>query len=131
MTRYIPATAAEPLSAALWRLSDPHGVGQTHELFGWLDGLQGTRWLVADTTFTIAVHPYAELDGIADILQPWITQGFLPANTNENLAALIASKRGDQLVVYDAFPQLFKDMSKSHAEMIELGHLPTPPIQPD
>lgn len=131
MTRFIPAAAAEPLSAALWQLSDPANVGQTHDLFGWIDDLQGARWLVADTTFTIAVHADAVLDGIADILQPWIDQGSLPPDTNTVLAALVESSRGGLLIVYNAFPQLFKDMSKSYAEMIELGHLPTPPIQPD
>ena len=126
MTRFIPAAAAEPLSAALWRLSDPANVCQTHDLFGWIDDLQGARWLVADTTFTIAVHPDAVIDGIADILQPWIDGGHLPADTNTVLSALVESSRGGLLTVYDAFPQLFKDMSKTREEMIALNLLPPP-----
>ena len=126
MTRFIPAAAAEPLSAALWRLSDPANVGQTHDLFGWIDDLQGARWLVADTAFTIAVHADAVIDGIADILQPWIDGGHLPADTNTVLSALVESSRGGLLTVYDAFPQLFKDMSKTREEMIALNLLPPP-----
>ena len=60
---------------------------------------------------------------IAVILQPWVDTGHLPADTNAQLAALIESKRGQQLVVYDAFPQLFKDMSKTLEQMISAGLL--------
>lgn len=132
MTRYIPAEAAEPLSEALWSLSRPERTAaDTQYLFGWIESVQdGSRWLQVPTTYTIPVHPNAVLNGIADILEPWIAQELLPADTNENLAALVASKRGDSLTVYDAFPQLFKDMSKSYAEMIELGHLPAPMLPP-
>ena len=131
MMRYIPAAAAEPLSAHLWQLSDPHHLGQTPQLFSWVDDIQGSRWLIVNPEFTILVHVDAELDGIVAILQPWNDQGHLPTDTIAQLTALIERSRGGLLTVYDAFPQLFKDMSKSYAEMIELGHLPTPPIQPD
>jgi hypothetical protein len=127
MIRYVPASAAEPLSAALWRLSDPHGTGQTRDLFSWIDDPNGQRWLVVDTAFSIAVHEEAELDGIADILQPWINGGHLPPDTNTQLAALIEQSRGGLLVVYDAFPQLFKDMSKTTEEMLAQNLLPTIP----
>jgi hypothetical protein len=47
----------------------------------------------------------------------------LPADTNTQLAALIESKRGHRLVVYDAFPQPFKDISKTLEQMIAAGLL--------
>jgi hypothetical protein len=84
------------------------------------------HWLVVDTEYEIAVHPDAELGDIASILQPWIDAGHLPADTITQLAALIESKRGQQLVVYDAFPQIFKDMSKTHEQMIAAGLLAEP-----
>lgn len=101
-------------------------------MFGFIDDLQtpSKRWLEVDTTFTILVDSEAELDGIADILQPWIDAGDLPADTNANLSAFIKSKRGLRLVVYDAFPQLFKDMSLTTQEMIAAGKLPDPAIPP-
>lgn len=129
MIRYVPASAAEPLSNALWSLTRPPHVRQpadTQYLFGWIDDLQGGRWLVVDTTFTIPVHVEAVLDGIADILQPWIDDGLLPADTNDVLAAFVESKRGQALTVYEAFPQLFKDMSLTHAQMIAAGKIPNP-----
>ena len=97
-------------------------------MFGWVDDLQtpSKRWLVVDTTFTIPVHAEAELDGIADILQPWIAEGYLPVDTNDTLVAFIESKRGQMLTVYDAFPQLFKDLSKTRQEMIDAGLLANP-----
>jgi hypothetical protein len=129
MMRYVPSSAAEPLSQALWGLSRPpavRGLNDTQYLFPWITALDGTRWLEVDTEYEINVHADAVLAGIADILQPWIHQGHLPADTNTNLAALVESLRGRRLVVYDAFPQLFKDMSKTHEEMIAAGLLADP-----
>ncbi len=132
MTRYIPASQAEPLTRALWRLAVPNPAeGDTDKMFEVITALDdGALWLEVDTTFTILVHAEAELDGIADILQPWIDDGSLPANTNTMLAAFIESKRGQSLTVYDAFPQLFKDLSKTQAEMIAAGWLPNPEVNP-
>jgi hypothetical protein len=131
MIRYVPSSAAEPLSNALWSLSRPPAIRaeqDTQFLFGWVDALDGSRWLMVDTEYEINVHPDAELNGIADILQPWIDGGHLPEDTNTTLAAMVESSAasGERLVVYDAFPQLFKDMSKTHAEMIAAGLLAEP-----
>lgn len=135
MIRYVPSSAAAALTAALWNLARPahlRTADDTSTMFGWVDDLQTPpkRWLEVETTFTIPVHAEAELDGIADILQPWIDGGFLPSNTNAELAALIESKRGQMLTVYDAFPQLFKDLSKTHQEMIDAGWLANPEVTP-
>lgn len=131
MIRYVPSSQAQPLSDALWNLTRPPQVRasqDTTSLFPWIDDLQtpSKRWLVVDTTFTIPVHAEAELDGIADILQPWIDAGHLPADTNATLGTFIESKRGQMLTVYDAFPQLFKDLSKTYQEMITAGWLTEP-----
>lgn len=133
MIRFVPSSAAEPLSQALWGLARPphvRGPNDTRYLFGWVTALDGSRWLLVPTDYSINVHPEAELDGIADILQPWIDGGHLPANTNTQLAALVEGLRGQRLVVYDAFPQLFKDMSKTREEMIAAGLLAVPPMTP-
>lgn len=129
MIRYIESTAAETLSNALWGLSRPpevRGDAVTQYLFPWITALDGTRWLVVDTDYEVNVHQDAVLDGIADILQPWIDAGHLPADTNTVLAELVEELRGQRLVVYEAFPQLFKDMSKTHQEMITAGLLAAP-----
>ncbi len=131
MIRYVPSSAAETLSDALWALTRPPQVrqlGDTSKMFPWVDDLQvpSKRWLIVDTTFTIPVHAEAVLDGIADIFQPWIDGGYLPADTNTDLAAFVESKRGKMLTVYEAFPQLFKDLSKTREEMIAAGLLANP-----
>lgn len=90
----------------------------------------GSLWLRVDTTFTIRVNQDAVLDGIADILQPWIDSGHLPADTNTTLAAFVESKRGQDLTVYDAFPQLFKDMSLTTSQMISAGKIANPEVLP-
>ena len=126
MIIYVPSTVAEELSRALYALARPltiHQPGDTEFMFGWTDDLNGQRWMKVHDYFSIIVHTDAALGGIADILQPWIDQGHLPEDTNTQLVALIESKRGQRLVVYDAFPQLFKDMSKTLEQMIAAGLL--------
>jgi len=102
----------------------------TQFLFGWVDALNGTRWLVVDTEYSIAIHVAAFFGPVAAILQPWIDDGSLPADTNTQLAALINANRGQRIVVYDAFPQLFKDMSKTYQQMISAGLLAEPTDTP-
>lgn len=133
MNRFVPSSAAEPLSNALWGLSRPpetRGPNDTQYLFGWITALDGSRWLVVDTEYEVNVHQDTVLGDIAAILQPWIDAGHLPADTNTELAALVESLRGKRLVVYDAFPQLFKGMSKTREEMIAAGLLAEPQMQP-
>lgn len=129
MTVYVPAPAAQPLSNALWAMARPsevRSVADTQYLFGWIDDTTGNRWLVVETDYEIPVHPLAELNGIADIIRPWIDAGNLPADTNATLAALIESKRGGRLVPWQAFPQFFKDQAKTYAQMIAAGLLQNP-----
>ena len=129
MIRFVPASQGEPLTRALWRLAVPDPeTGATDKMFEVFDDLQtpSQRWLMVDTTFAIRVHEQAVLDGVADILQPWIADGSLPADTNDVLAAFVESKRGQDLTVYEAFPQLFKDMSLTTAQMIAAGLLANP-----
>lgn len=130
MIRYVPGTQVEPLTRALWRLAVPDPeTGATDKMFEVVTALDdGAMWLMVDTTFTIRVHQNAVLDGIADILQPWINDGSLPANTNEVLEAFVESKRGQDLTVYDAFPQIFKDMSLTTAEMIGANKIANPEV---
>lgn len=131
MRRYIPISSVETcdaLSAALWALSRPASVRDdadgTTRLFGQRTMADGSVWLCVDTEFEIPVHAEAELGGIAGILQPWIDDGLLPADTITQLEDLIESKKGDRLVVYDVFPQLFKDQSKTQTELESAGLWP-------
>jgi len=126
MIIYVPSSAAEALSRELWALSRPSTIsqpGDTEFMFGWIDDVVGQRWIEVHDDFSIIIHPDAELGGIADILQPWIDAGDLPSDTNAQLAAILDSKRGQRLVVYDAFPQLFKDMGKTYEQMVASGLL--------
>jgi len=126
MIIYIPSSVAQSLSSALWALARPlsvQGDNFTKYLFGWVDATDNTRWLEVDTECQIRVHADAELGALADILQPWIDAGNLPIDTNAQLAAFIESKRGQRLVVYDVFPQFFKDMGKTYEQMIAAGLL--------
>lgn len=127
---FIPSTVAQTLSQCLWGLARPPHIGQgatTQQMFGFVTGTNGVQYICVNPTYSIRVHAEAVLDGIADILQPWIEAGDLPADTNDNLSALVESLRGQRLTVYDAFPPLFKSMAKTRAQMIADGLLPSPP----
>lgn len=130
MMLYIPTSGtntAQALSNALWGLARPvsvRGDDVTQKMFGQVTMSNASVWLQVDTEFTIPVHAEAELDGIADILQPFVDAGQLPADTNTTLAAFIESKRNSSLVVYEAFPQFFKDQAKSQSELQTLGLWP-------
>ncbi len=120
MIRFVPSSVAELLSEKLWALSLPPGTesGEVSEmLFEPFTDTAGGHWLIVDTEFSITVHQEAELDGIADILQPWIDAGSLPPDTNATLAAFIESNRGGLIVPWNAFPQLFRDMGKTFEQM--------------
>ena len=126
MILYTPSSVAESLSSALWALARPPALqsnNHTKYLFGWVDATDNTRWLEVDTECQIRIHADAELGALADILQPWIDAGNLPIDTNTQLATFIESKRGQRIIVYEAFPQLFKDMGKTYEQMVEAGLL--------
>lgn len=126
MIWYVPSSAAEALSHALWALTRPPQVRTPKDttcMFGWVDDVNGDRWLEVDSEYETSVHPEAELGGIADILQPWIDAGYLPSGVNADLTAYVESKRGGRMTPWEAFPQLFKERSKSHQDMIDAGLL--------
>lgn len=131
MIRYVPTSSAAfgPLTQALWELSRPESVRAadevTDEMFGSVTMSDGSVWLEVDTDLDIPVHPDAILDGIADVMLPWIERGQLPANTNTELAAFVQSRRGLRMNPYeDGFPPLFKSLSKTREELESLGLWP-------
>lgn len=85
----------------------------------------GSVWLAVNTDTAVRIHQDATLGGIIDVLQPWVAEGALPLNTMEHLAALIDSRRGSTMVVWDAFPQLFKDQSQTFDELVSAGLIKT------
>lgn len=126
---YIPAPSATPMSEVLWRLTDPNPTRGTSSLFETVKALDDSLWLKVDTMTTIPVHGAAILGGIADVLQPYINRGELPAGTNEALAALVESKRGQTLLIYETFPLFFKSQALTFEQMVEQGKFapqPTP-----
>lgn len=127
MILYVPAAAGERLSVALWALARPvFATGGTDRMFGVVTALDASVWLVVETTFEIVVHPEAVLGEIGGILQPWIDDLSLPADTLTTLSALVDDSRGQVLVVYDAFPPFFKGLAKDWQGMIDAGLLAAP-----
>lgn len=132
---YIPSAAAELLTKKLWALTDPNPTRGTSALFGVAEGLDKSAWLQVPTDFSIPVDNSAELDGIADILQPWVGHGI----TQEDIALLekkVVLHRGQHLIVYDAFPEIFKladagnptGLGRTKEQLIAAGILPQPSL---
>lgn len=130
MIRYVPSSSAEPLSLALWGLARPPDLQDDLDskyLFGWVDdrNTPPKRWLVVDTTATIWVHPQASYERIRPLVQRWIEAGLLPPTTHTDLETLIAAHLGGQMVVWDAFPQAFKDSSITEQQMEDAEWMPS------
>lgn len=139
MKLYIPAPAARVMSDALWSLSRPAAVrspNDTQYLFPWIKALDDSRWLVVDTDFEINVHPLADAAAIIAVLQPYEDSGALPAGTLEGLSAYVEANQGQKLVVYEAFPALFKlkdtdnptGLGRTFEQMIQEKRLPNPTL---
>lgn len=134
MIRFVPtdgAQTAERLSAAFFHFSCTESVTRASRLvFPSETCLDGSVWVAVNTEFSVPVLADAVLgQDIADILQPWIDVGLLPASAPAELDAIVQAHRGQRLVLWDAFPQLFKDQSKTREELVSLGLLPSPALQ--
>lgn len=130
MIRFIPTSGesvALALSVALWNLSSPSpGPMDTQKVFPSRTCLDGSVWLAVDTSFSIPVHPNAEIgEVIPAILQPWIDEGLIPSDTINDLDRIINLSRGKRLVLWDTFPLLFRQQAKTREELIEAGLLPS------
>ena len=129
MMTFVPTSGAavvEKLSQALWGLTRPPVVRQpedTVRMFPCITCLDASVWLQVDTTFDIPVHSEAELDGIADVLQPWVKADDIPASVIDDLRATVISLRGRRLVVWNAFPLFFQQQAKSHDDLVEMNLL--------
>ncbi|MES2599124.1 MAG: hypothetical protein V4662_27600 [Verrucomicrobiota bacterium] len=129
LIRYVPTSGlevAQTLSDALWGLTRPpqvRGPLDTQSLFSTVTLTDGSVWLAVDTAFTLPVHAEAGLGGIAEVLQPWIDSGDLPADTLPQLTALVDSHRGGTLCPWAAFPPFFQAQSQTHAQLVSAGLL--------
>lgn len=128
MIHYVPVTGgpstAETLSVAMWQLHrTPEQIATeaTARCFEVIAALDGSTWLVCDDELTVAVHAQAEIDGIAPIL---LGAG-LPQSEVDAVEAAIIAARGGEMNLWQHFPQLFKDASKTRAEMEALNLLPS------
>jgi len=136
----IPSTKVEELSRALWVLAMPPQVRRagdfTDSLFRWITDLENVQHLVVMDDLSIRVHEAAELGEIEGILQPWVNEGLLPADTITQLKGFIESKRGEWLVIYQAFPALFKlkdagnptGLGRTREQMIQENRLANPTL---
>lgn len=137
MTKYVPASAAAELSAALFALSRPPAIraqGEvTNSMCSWFYDTQGDRWILIDDQREVRVHELAELNGIADILAPFIGYGLVQADI-DGLESLVAQSRGQRLVVYEAFPKLFQlksmenptGLGRTREQMLQENRLANP-----
>ncbi len=130
MTIYIPtssAPAAQTLSESLWGLTMPPSVingNATRLLFGTVTMKNASVWLACDDEITIPVHQDANVDPIAEILEPFVDSGVIDYPDIQALFDLVEITRGQELNVWQAFPQYWKDMGKTLAELQTLNLWP-------
>lgn len=125
MKLYIPASDALAMSMALYELHRPAAVRDardgTTSLYGVREALDKSLWLEVDTELSIRIHPQASLATVAALLQPYVNDGRLPAGTLEVLSAYVEANRGLRIVVYKAFPDYFKSLALTEAQMVSQG----------
>ena len=129
MTLYIPSTLAIAFARKLETLAckaKQCRPADTHPMFGVITDLQGDTWLKMDSCEGMVLQTAAELGGLTALVQPWMDDGLLPADTLSKLLALLESRRGEFLFVHEALPQAFKDLAKSLRQMIDEGLLEHP-----
>lgn len=117
------------LSRALQALERPASARRNSDvttgMFGRHVAPDGSRYLMVDTEHVVQIHAEAEMSDIATILQTWVGQGLTTGDITA-LEAVVEERRGQGLVVWEAFPEFFKSVSKSHEEMIAAGLLAEP-----
>lgn len=132
MKLFIPAADATAMSMALYELHHPAAVRDardgTTSLYGVREALDKSLWLEVDTELSIRIHPQASLDAVAARLQPYVNDGRLPAGTLEGLSAYVEANRGLRMIVYAEFPDYFKSLALTEAQMVAKGKFPTPSI---
>lgn len=132
-----PASRAAELTARLWALSDPNPTRGTDSLFPIVLLNDGTTCWEVDTEYSLPILEDAELNGIADLLRPWVGHGILQSDI-DRLEELVLENRGKRLVVYRAFPPIFKlrdagnpsGLGRTRAQLIEEGKLNAPSTAP-
>lgn len=116
MIRYLPVSDLEKamkLTASLWALACPSAIAKnTQNLFAPVTCTDGSVWLEVDTDFAIPVDAAANADAAVGLL------GQLPAAVKTAFLQKINSAKGQSLVVWEAVPQVIKDQSRTHAEMV-------------
>jgi hypothetical protein len=142
MTHYVPAsteTNALLLSEGLFALAVPRHLQPSdgrQDAFEVITALNGSPWLVVPDEFTLVMHPQAEINGLADVLTPYESQGYIPAGTLAAMEAWINTTRVLPTVAertfcpWDQFPAFFKGLSKSWHGMVDAGLLAAPEIMP-
>ena len=142
MTHYVPASNemnALLFSDALFALAVPRHLqleDGRQDAFPVIEALNGSAWLVVPDEFTLVMHPQAEINGLADVLLPYESQGYIPAGTLAAMEAWIEATRVLPTVAertfcpWDQFPAFFKGPSKSWQGMVDAGLLAAPEIMP-
>lgn len=82
---------------------------------------------MVDTACSLPIHEGAALNGIADILAPHIGHGIEQSDIDA-LDAYVIAHRGQKIVVWEAFPQFFKDQAKDYRQMVAAGLLLPPSV---
>lgn len=114
----------------LWALSDSNPMRGTESLFPIVYLNDGTTCIEVDTEYSLPVLEGAELNGIADLLRPWVGHGILQSDL-DRLDHLVLESRGTRLAVYEAFPPIFKlkddsnpiGLGRTRAQLVAEGRL--------
>jgi len=129
MSRFIPISnvaVADLLSRRLFELSRPQNVeckdcATTHLLAWIVHPVSGAVMMEIPDGFDMPVHQMADGETVRPIVQPYVNAGKLTEQEVADLVALVQTKVGQRLVVWDIIPDFWKAMSKTREELTALG----------
>jgi len=130
MIKYIQTSnqsVASNLTSALWSLTRPINIRESNDtsnMFATKVMTDGSVWLQVDTNFTIPVHLDADIEPIIDILEPFVALNYIDNIDLQNLIDLIEVSKGNELNVFESFPQFWINSAKTENEIKTMGIWP-------
>lgn len=129
MSKFIPISSvvvADLLSRRLFELSRPQaleckGCTTTHLLSWIVHPVSGSVMMEIPEGYNMPVHQIADGETVRPIVQPFVTAGKVTKSEVDGLVALVRTKIGERLAVWDIIPNFWKEMNQTREQLVADG----------
>ena len=131
--RYLPMTSeanGEAVSERIFACSRPVSVRDPADVTTKYQDIikhpTADAWAMPiDETEDIYVHPAADEHIFDDLLDAHISAGIVTADEKGDLQTALSLAKGERLVIFECFPQFWRDNAKDESTMIAEGWFPS------